>query len=42
VLSGLLDHQAREVEASYRAAGFRLLRRLRRDRWTALVVVRVA
>jgi ribosomal protein L11 methyltransferase len=42
VLSGLLDHQAREVAASYRNAGFRLLRRLQRDGWTALVVVRAA
>jgi ribosomal protein L11 methyltransferase len=40
VLSGLLDHQAREVAASYRSAGFRLLRRLQRDGWTALVVER--
>lgn len=40
VLSGLLDHQAREVAASYRSAGFRLLRRLQRAGWTALVVAR--
>lgn len=39
VLSGLLDHQAREVAAAYCAAGFRLLRRLQRAGWTALVVV---
>jgi ribosomal protein L11 methyltransferase len=38
VLSGLLDHQAREVGAAYCAAGFRLLRRLQRAGWTALVV----
>jgi ribosomal protein L11 methyltransferase len=40
VLSGLLDHQAREVGATYRAAGFQLLRRLQRAGWTALMVVR--
>jgi ribosomal protein L11 methyltransferase len=41
VLSGLLDHQAREVAAVYRTTGFRLLGRLRRAGWTALVVMRV-
>ncbi len=41
VLSGLLDHQARAVSAAYRAAGFRVLRRLQRSGWTALVVVRL-
>jgi ribosomal protein L11 methyltransferase len=40
VLSGLLDHQAREVGAAYCAAGFHLLRRLKRAGWTALMVVR--
>ena len=40
VLSGLLDHQAREVAAAYGASGFQLLRRLQRAGWTALVVVR--
>jgi ribosomal protein L11 methyltransferase len=40
VLSGLLDQQAGEVAAAYGANGFRLLRRLRRAGWTALVVVR--
>jgi ribosomal protein L11 methyltransferase len=40
VLSGLLDHQAREVAAGYRAHGFRLVRRLRRDGWTALVMMK--
>jgi ribosomal protein L11 methyltransferase len=40
VLSGLLDHQAREVAAAYRAAGFHLARRLQRAGWTALMVVR--
>jgi ribosomal protein L11 methyltransferase len=40
VLSGLLDHQAREVGATYRAAGFDLVRRLQRAGWTALLVVR--
>src|SRR6185503_18171457 len=36
VLSGVLDHQAREVGATYRAAGFRLLARSRRAGWTVL------
>jgi ribosomal protein L11 methyltransferase len=40
VLSGLLDHQAREVGAHYRAVGFRLLARTRRDGWTVLTVRR--
>jgi ribosomal protein L11 methyltransferase len=40
VLSGLLDHQAREVAATYRAAGFRLMARSRRAGWTVLTVVR--
>lgn len=40
VLSGLLDHQAREVAAAYGSAGFRLLRRLQRAGWTALMVER--
>jgi ribosomal protein L11 methyltransferase len=40
VLSGLLDHQAREVGAAYLTAGFHLLRRLQRAGWTALVVIR--
>ncbi|HEX5958034.1 MAG TPA: 50S ribosomal protein L11 methyltransferase [Hyphomicrobiaceae bacterium] len=40
VLSGLLNHQAPEVEASYRAAGFHRMRRLERAGWTALVMKR--
>ena len=40
VLSGLLDHQAREVAAAHGAAGFHLLRRLQRAGWTALVAAR--
>ena len=40
VLSGLLDHQAREVAATWRANGFRLARRLQRAGWTALVVAK--
>ena len=40
VLSGLLDHQAREVAGVYRAMGFRLLRRSRRSGWTVLTVMR--
>jgi ribosomal protein L11 methyltransferase len=42
VLSGLLDHQAREVGATYRAAGFRLVARSRRAGWTVLTVMRAA
>jgi ribosomal protein L11 methyltransferase len=38
VLSGLLDHQAREVGAHYRAVGFRALARTSRDGWTVLTV----
>ena len=38
VLSGLLDHQAREVGACYRAAGFHLLARSRRAGWTVLTM----
>jgi ribosomal protein L11 methyltransferase len=40
VLSGLLDHQAREVRATYAAGGFRLVRHVSRAGWTALVVAR--
>jgi ribosomal protein L11 methyltransferase len=40
VLSGLLDHQAREVAAAYGSCGFRLVRRLQRGGWTALVLER--
>jgi ribosomal protein L11 methyltransferase len=40
VLSGMLNHQAREVGASYRAAGLRLLERLSRGGWTALALAR--
>lgn len=39
VLSGLLDHQVREVAATYRAQGFRLLRCTRRDGWAALTLI---
>ena len=42
VLSGLLDHQAREVAATYRAANFRLAARHRRAGWTVLTVMRAA
>jgi len=35
-LSGLLDHQVREVAATYRAQGFHLLHCTRRDGWAAL------
>jgi ribosomal protein L11 methyltransferase len=40
VLSGLLDHQVREVAAAYGAAGFCLVRRLQRAGWTALTLAR--
>ena len=40
VLSGLLDHQAREVAATYRAAGFRSVGRSRRAGWTVLTMMR--
>jgi ribosomal protein L11 methyltransferase len=40
VLSGLLNHQAREVAMSWRAAGFRLLRWQRQSGWTILVLRR--
>jgi ribosomal protein L11 methyltransferase len=39
ILSGLLDSQVRQVEATYRAHGFRVLRRTRRDGWSALALV---
>jgi ribosomal protein L11 methyltransferase len=40
ILSGLLDDQAPEVAAAYRANGFRCLRRLQRAGWTALVIMK--
>ena len=42
VLCGILNHQAREVGATYRAAGFCRLRRRCRDGWTALTLIRGA
>jgi ribosomal protein L11 methyltransferase len=39
VLSGILDHQAREVGAHYSAAGFLLKARSRRTGWTVLTVM---
>jgi ribosomal protein L11 methyltransferase len=42
VLSGILDHQVREVRAVYAAAGFRLLRKRSRDGWTVLVIERTS
>ena len=39
VLSGLLDHQARQVRATYAAAGFHLLHHATRSGWTALTLV---
>jgi ribosomal protein L11 methyltransferase len=40
VLSGLLSHQAREVAAVYRTAGFRLVSYRSRSEWTALTLAR--
>jgi ribosomal protein L11 methyltransferase len=40
VLSGLLAHQARQVRATYAAAGFHLLDHATRSGWTALTLVR--
>jgi len=42
VLCGLLEHQARELIATYRAAGFGLAARKRRAGWTALTLERTA
>lgn len=39
VLSGLLNHQAREVAATYHAAGFHLLSCKQRAGWTALTLL---
>ena len=39
VLSGLLDHQAQEVLATYQAHGFRRLQCRRRGGWTALTLL---
>ncbi|MBX9591826.1 MAG: 50S ribosomal protein L11 methyltransferase [Hyphomonadaceae bacterium] len=39
VLSGLLDHQVREVVQTYRACGFRLLRCTRSGGWAALTLL---
>src|SRR5262249_53005142 len=41
ILSGLLDHQAREVCAIYRGVGLRLLERYSRDGWTAVVLLAI-
>jgi ribosomal protein L11 methyltransferase len=40
ILSGLLRSQARFVLAAYRSRGFRLQRRLDRDAWTTLALIR--
>jgi ribosomal protein L11 methyltransferase len=40
VLSGLLDHQGREVARAYCATDFRLLGRLQQAGWTALTLTR--
>jgi len=40
VLSGLLDHQAREVRATYAAGGFHLIQQRCRAGWTALTLAR--
>ena len=41
VLSGLLDHQAHEVRATYAAGGFQLVHKRSRAGWTVLVLVRI-
>lgn len=41
LLSGILEHQTREVCGIYRAAGLRLCKRRNRDGWTALTLVAV-
>jgi ribosomal protein L11 methyltransferase len=40
ILSGLLRTQERRVSAAYRSRGFRLVRRIHRDAWSALVLQR--
>jgi ribosomal protein L11 methyltransferase len=40
ILSGLLRTQERRVFAAYRSRGFRVVRRLRRDAWSTLVLQR--
>jgi ribosomal protein L11 methyltransferase len=40
ILSGLLRTQEREVKAAYLAHGFKVMRRLYRDAWATLVLVR--
>ncbi len=40
ILSGLLRTQERRVFAAYRSRGFKLARRIHRDAWSALVLVR--
>jgi ribosomal protein L11 methyltransferase len=40
ILSGLLRTQERRVMAAYTSRGFRLVRRLRRDAWSALALSR--
>jgi ribosomal protein L11 methyltransferase len=40
ILSGLLRTQERRVLAAYRSRGFRLMRRIHRDAWAALVLVK--
>ena len=41
VLSGLLSHQAAGVIAAYRGAGFVLLRHLKVEGWSSLLMERV-
>jgi ribosomal protein L11 methyltransferase len=42
VLSGLLDHQARELAATYRALGFGLVAHAHRAGWSVLMLARAA
>lgn len=39
ILSGLLDHQVRDVAAAYRAQGFSMLRRTQSAGWAALTLI---
>jgi ribosomal protein L11 methylase PrmA len=42
VLCGLLDHQARELAATYLTLGFGLVARAHRAGWSVLVLARAA
>jgi ribosomal protein L11 methyltransferase len=40
ILSGLLRSQERQVRAAYQSRGFKVVRRIHRDAWCALVLKR--